>query len=150
MCDINCRAVLEFTLFYRTVDLMDRLREIPSRESLALRAEARPMNLFFCVSRMLSSHVTLLNYSVFHFVTNTLLGCLFSFNFEAAEICGGQADHEDLRVGGSCLNLIGKFWTFWLLHSHLSGPILLLVRQIAVRIMQILLLVQQLFFCLVN
>jgi len=33
-------AALKFTLYYHAVDLIDRLRDIPSREALTLRAEA--------------------------------------------------------------------------------------------------------------
>jgi hypothetical protein len=33
-------VTLKFTLYYHGVDLIDRLRDIPSREALALRAEA--------------------------------------------------------------------------------------------------------------
>lgn len=53
---------LELTLFYHAVDLIDRLRDIPSREALALRAEARLYDMTlssFCVFQKFS-RVTLL------------------------------------------------------------------------------------------
>lgn len=57
---ISMDVVLEFTSSYHAVDLIDRLRHIPSREALTLRAEARLwLYLFFCVSHK-SSYVTLL------------------------------------------------------------------------------------------
>lgn len=40
-------VTLKFTLYYHAVDLIDRLREIPSREALALRAEASLYDFVF-------------------------------------------------------------------------------------------------------
>jgi len=41
-------VALEFTFTYHALDLLDKLRYIPSREALALRAEAS--QLYLCVS----------------------------------------------------------------------------------------------------
>ncbi|CAJ1939716.1 unnamed protein product [Sphenostylis stenocarpa] len=60
----------------RAADLLDKLRYVPSREALALRAEAS--QLYLC--------------------------CFYGFKFEASEICAEQTDSEDQRVRGSCVS----------------------------------------------